>query len=405
MPASGWKDVAVRTWKESSNDNVGLIAAGVAFYGFLALVPLLGAIVIIYGFVAEPQTVVSHLAALTKVLPKQVASVIGDMLLTAVHSSGGKKGFGLLLALALALWGARNAAGSIITALNIAYEEEEKRGFLKVTLVSLAMTLGAVVIVLLAVGATTVLAMLHHLLPSSGPVALTAWKVLSYVLLAAAAAAAIATLYRYAPSRDEAKWTWLTPGSAFASLAWLLVTLGFGFYVANFGNYDETYGSLGTIVVLLTWMYLSAYVLLFGAELNSELEHQTARDTTSGPSDPMGQRGAWSADHVATGSDEVADQPSDQPSTRVEGTSDRASHLSAPKLPVQQGQSDHPYVTSRVTARAASMAGGPKIGMISSVLSTAGLALLRRRGKEGLGAAVLVTAAGLALARREPERS
>lgn len=316
MPASGWKDVAVRTWKESSNDNVGLVAAGVAFYGFLALVPLLGAIVITYGFIADPPTVVRHLQSLTAVLPQQVASVIGDMLLNTVQTSGGKKGLGLILALAIALWGARNAAGSIVTALNIAYEEDEKRGFLKVTLISLAMTVGAVIIVLLAVAATAVLSLLEELMPGSGPVAITFWKILSYVLLAAAAAAAVATLYRYAPSRDEAKWTWLTPGSLFASFAWLLVTLGFGFYVANFGNYDQTYGSLGAIVVLLTWMYLSAYVLLFGAEINSELEHQTARDTTSGPQNPLGKRGAWSADHVASGTDEDADEQPRQRSDR-----------------------------------------------------------------------------------------
>jgi membrane protein len=402
MPAAGWKDVAVRTWKESSKDNVGLVAAGVAFYGFLALVPLLGAIVITYGFMAEPQTVVSHFQALTKVLPAQVAELIGEMLLGAVQSSGEKKGLGLLLALAIALWGAKNAAGSIITALNIAYEEEEKRGFLKVTLIALAMTLGAVVVVLLAIGATTLLGALHHIFPETGPVAIILWKVVSYALLAVAAAAAVATLYRYAPSREKARWSWITPGSLFAAIAWLLLTLGFGFYVTNFGNYDKTYGSLGAIVVLLTWMYLSAYVLLFGAELNSELEHQTARDTTPGPEQPLGSRGAWSADHVAS------DTASEQGSANKEKTQGgpeqqpRGLPMAAPAVAIPQQAYDHPYVTSRLTARAAGAAGIPKIGMISSILSTAGLALLRRRGKEGLGAAVLVTAAGLALARREP---
>lgn len=398
VPLSGWKEVALRTWKEASKDNVGLVAAGVAFYGFLALVPLLGAIVITYGFIAEAQTVVSHFQALTKVLPAQVATLIGDMLLSAVQSSGGKKGLGLVLALVIALWGARNAAGSIVTALNIAYEEEEKRGFLKVTLISLAMTLGAVLVALLAIGATTLLGALHHLFPETGPVAIILWKVVSYVLLAAAAAAAIATLYRYAPSREKAKWTWITPGSLFASLAWLLLTLAFGFYVTNFGNYDKTYGSLGAIVVLLTWMYLSAYVLLFGAELNSELEHQTARDTTPGAERPLGQRGAWAADHVAGESGrDVNDQerPAQQHATTAT-TLVMPAHAREP-----EPSSPHPYFASRVTARTASLAGSPKIGMISSVLSTAGLALLRRRGREKYGFAVLVTAAGLALARRE----
>jgi membrane protein len=409
MPLSGWKDVAVRTWQESSKDNVGLVAAGVAFYGFLALVPMLGAIVMTYGFVADPQTVVGHFQALTKVLPTQVATLVGEMLLGAVQSSGGKKGLGLIVALAIALWGARNAAGSIVTALNIAYEEEEKRGFLKVTLISLAMTLGAVVVVLLAMGATTLLGALHHLFPETGPVAIILWKVVSYALLAAAAAAAIATLYRFAPSRAKPKWTWITPGSLFAAIVWLLLTLGFGFYVTNFGNYDKTYGSIGAIVVLLTWLYLSAYVLLFGAELNSELEHQTARDTTPGEEQPLGQRGAWAADHVAGEGGDGA-KLREQPEAKI---SDAQAPARTPsKTAFHTGSSatsaGHPYVASRVTARAAGMAGIPKIGMMSSILSTAGLALLRRRGKEKFGAAVLLAAAGMALARREvaqePER-
>src|SRR3712207_4271630 len=153
MPARGWKEVALRSWRESSKDNVSVVAAGVAFYGFLALVPLLGAMVLLYGLVADPQTVVEHAQALTGVLPQDIARLIADQLLNVVQTSGGKKGLGLLLALALSLWGARNAATSIITALNIAYEEEEKRGFIRVTLLALAMTVGAVVMALLAGGA------------------------------------------------------------------------------------------------------------------------------------------------------------------------------------------------------------------------------------------------------------
>jgi len=224
--------------------------------------------------------------------------------------------------------------------------------------------------------------------------------VLSYVLLLAAAAAAIATLYRYGPSRDNAKWTWITPGSVFAAIAWLALTLGFGFYVANFGNYDKTYGSLGAVVVLLTWLYLSSYVLLFGAELNSELEHQTAQDTTAGADKPLGARGAWSADHVASGA-EIADQAQPgagekaQPATAPQPTNAPA-FAAAPAEP-----SEHPYLASRVTSRASPLVGGAKIGMILSILSTVGLGLMRKRGKEVAGAAILATAAGLALARRD----
>ena len=305
VPAAGWKEIALRTWRESSKDNVGIVAAGVAFYGFLAMVPLLGATVLTYGLFASPETVLSHAQALTAVLPSEAARLIGEQLMNVVQTSGGKKGLGLVAALAVALWGARNAAGSIITALNIAYEEEEKRGFLKVTLLALTMTAAAVLLVLLAAAATGAMSAIHRLLPETGPVGLFVGKIVTYVALALAAAAAAATLYRYGPSRDKAKWVWLTPGSVFFALAWLLLTLGFGFYVSNFGNYGATYGSLSAVVVMLTWLYLSSYVLLFGAEFNSEVEHQTAADTTQGPDQPLGTRGAWSADHVAAGSEEA----------------------------------------------------------------------------------------------------
>ncbi len=394
IPPSGWKDVALRTWGESSKDNVGLVAAGVAFYSFLAIVPLLGAIVLIYGLVAEPGTVVRHVQSLTKILPADVARLIGEQLMNVVQTSGGKKGLGLIAALGIALWGARNAAGSIITALNIAYEEEERRGFLKVTLLALLMTVGAVVMALLAIAAGTALGYLHHLFPGTSPIALAAWKVLSYALLAAAAAAAIATLYRYAPSREKARWSWITPGSAFAALAWLLLTLGFGFYVANFGNYDRTYGSLGAVVVLLTWIYLSSYVLLFGAELNSELEHQTARDTTPGAERPLGERGAWAADHVAGEAGGQTPEPVPHASS-VEHAKESAPADSQQRLSAIQA-----YAASRAGARAARLAGARKVGMFSSALATAGLGLLRRRGRARLGAALLAGAAGMAMLRR-----
>lgn len=416
LPFAGWKEIAKRTWKESSEDNVGIVAAGVAFYGFLALVPLLGAIVLTYGMFASPETVVRHAQSLTGMLPAQVAELIAQQLMNVVNTSGGKKGFGLLLALAVALWGARNAAGSVITALNIAYEEEEKRGFIKVTLLALGMTVAAVVLAVLAGGATAVLSALHTLVPGTGPVGLFIWKLLTYVLLAGAAAAAAATLYRYGPSRDRAKWTWLTPGSIFFAVAWIVLTLGFGFYVSNFGNYGATYGSLSAVVVLLTWLYLSSYVLLFGAEFNSEVEHQTTKDTTKGPDRPMGARGAWSADHVATGSETEKQPQKTSPAdseeaarhAEISGASVRGSVTAATatfpsslRATKEDRESGHPYLTSRITNRAGRLAGAAKVGMIGSALATLGLGFLRKRGKEKTGAALLVTAAGLALMRRK----
>jgi membrane protein len=299
MPWPAWREILGRTRKESGDDNIGLIAAGVAFYGFLAIVPLLGATVMVYGLLADHETVARNVQSLAGILPGSAAKLIGDQLHAVVGTSDGKKGLGLLLAIAIALFGARGGAGAVITALNIAYEEREKRGFVRLNLLALGITAGAVVLAVIAMGAVAALGQLDTLLPGAPGIVLLLGKLLSYVLLVLAAAAGAATIYRYGPSRDRAQWLWLSPGSVLFALLWLLLTLGFGIYVANFGSYDATYGALGAVVVVLTWLYLSSYVLLFGAELNSEVEHQTAHDTTRGPDKPMGERGAWAADHVA----------------------------------------------------------------------------------------------------------
>lgn len=299
MPATGWWDALRRSWAEMGRDNLSLIAAGVAFYAFSAMVPLLAATVLVYGFVADPQTVLRQMATLTELLPAEAATLIGDQLMNVVASAEGKKGLGLLLALGIALWGATKGAGAMVTALNIAYEQEETRGFVRRTSLNLAIVVGAVLGLLVAIGAITALSHLEALVPGAPAPLVWLGKLLSGLVLVVLIAAGAATLYRYAPDRDQAKWSWLTPGSAAAAIGIGALTIGFSIYVANFGNYNATYGSLGAVVVLLTWLYLSALVLLLGAELNAELEHQTARDTTRGPEQPLGTRGATMADTVA----------------------------------------------------------------------------------------------------------
>lgn len=400
IPARGWKQVAVRTWKQSSEDNIGLVAAGVAFYAFLALVPLLGATVLTYGLVADPQTVASNVKSLTSVMPQDAAKLIGQQLLSVVQTSGGKKGLGILIAIAVAIFGARNAAGSIITALNIAYEEEESRGFLRVNLLALAITAAAVLMAVIALLAIAALGYLQRLFPHAPSILLTLGKVVSYVLLILGAAAAAATLYRYGPDRKRAKWKWITPGTAFAAVTWLVLTFGFGVYVSKFGNYNKTYGSLATVVILVTWLYFSAYVFLFGAELNSELEHQTEKDTTEAGDKPLGQRGAWSADHVA-GSNEPS-KPSGQDVSPPKQDKSPSHSGPAPTPPMSSEPTvGGEYVTARVASRAGAIAGLRKVGMASAALSTLGLSLLRKRGREGAGAALLATAVGLSLWKRD----
>ena len=308
MPWAAWRDIASRTWQRTWDDNVGLVAAGVAFYGFFALLSLLAMVVLVYGLLADVQALVDTMRTLTAILPNDVAGLIGDQLVQAMKSSEGSKGFGILLAFAVALYGGTNGAGAIITALNIAYEEKEKRSLLRFYLIAIAMTLSAVVLALLALAGVTLASSLETVIPHASPALVVAGRFVSYAVLIFIAAAVAATLYRYGPSREKARWEWITPGSAFTAVTWLVLTILFGLWVTAVSDYSRTYGSLGAVVGLLTWMYLSAYVFVLGAELNSEIEHQTAKDSTTGRPEPLGDRGAWAADNVAT-DDSVQDRP------------------------------------------------------------------------------------------------
>lgn len=384
MSFAQWRQVLKRTWTESNEDNVGLISAGVAFYGFLALVPLLGAIVLSYGLVAEPKTVIANMQGLTSVMPADAAKLIGEQLMNVVKTSDGKKGLGLLVALGIALFGARNGATAIMTALNVAYEEKEKRGLIALNLYALAITLGAVLVAIVALVAIAALGHLETLFPGLPGFVLAIGKIVTYLVLALFGAAGAATLYRYGPSRAKAKWVWLTPGSLIATLLWLALTLGFGVYVANFGNYNATYGSLGAVVVMLTWLYLSSYILVMGGELNSELEHQTTADTTTGAPAPLGTREAWVADHVA-GHDGVGG---------TEPTHDGKA-ASAP-APAHKPGEDGKVAALAASRFAAHMPGTGKVGLIASVLSTWGLSMIRGRRRTAGGVALVAAAAALA---------
>ena len=311
IPAPAWKDILKRTYKRIWDDNVGLVAAGVAFYGFFALLSLLGLIVLVYGFAADPLTVVKNMGALTAILPTDVAFIIGDQLMNAVKASQQAKGLGIALAFLVGTYGGTNGATSVLTALNIAYEEKETRSLLHFYLLAVALTFGAVFLALAAIAVTASLAFLQHLLPMAAPGMVIAGKAVGYLALTLVAAAVASFLYRFGPSREDAQWEWITPGSLFAAVTWLLLTWAFGIYVGRFTNYHASYGSLGAVVALLTWMYLSSYAFIFGAELNSEIEHQTAKDSTTGAPKPLGKRGAWAADNVAT-DDTVQDRPEEQ---------------------------------------------------------------------------------------------
>jgi membrane protein len=304
-----WMSVARETWAESNNDSISLIAAGTAFWAFAAIAPLLAATVLTYGIFATPEIVSSNIRSLFGVLPRDAAALIADQLAGVVKGSGDKKGWGLALALLLAVYGGTQGAFAIISALNIAYEEKEKRGFFRLYLLAFAITGATVVLAIAACASTAIVAFIDGLIPGAPAFVLNAIRLASYVVLAMFGTTAAALLYRYAPDRVHAQWIWLTPGSLTATALWLVATVGFALYVTHFGNYGATYGSLSAVVVLLFWLWLSAYAFLLGGELNSQLERRTAKDTTVGPPAPLGQRGAAVAD--AVGSDILSPEARD----------------------------------------------------------------------------------------------
>ena len=269
-----WKAVLSSSWDKISSDNIDLMSAGVAFYAFLALVPLLGAIVLTYGLLATPDSVTENVRVMTKAIPADAARLIGQELLNIVATSSSKKGLGLALALLLALYGVRSSAGATITALNVAYEEEETRGFFRFNGIVLMVTITAVVFALGGVAAAAVLARLEALVPGMAPALRETDKVGSYLAIMVVGGLVAGALYRIAPCRPFSGWIWVTPGAMLTGAGWLVVMVGFGSYVASIGHYNVTYGSLGAVIVMLTWFYLSSFILLVGAEINAACERQ-----------------------------------------------------------------------------------------------------------------------------------
>ncbi len=271
---SEWQAVLRRSWHQTMGDDIDLMAAGVAFYGFLALVPLLGAVVLLYGLIATPNSVVTEFRVLTRVMPIDAARLVRHELLTIITASDGKKGFGLALSLGLSLFGARSGAGAIIAALNLAYEEQETRSFLRLNLTALAVTATGIVIALAGIAAVAALTWLEKWLPTLPAALVVIEKAGSWLTIVLLCGGVAAALYRIGPDRACNGWIWLTPGAVWTAACWTSVTVGFGSYIAYSDHYNATYGSLSAVVVILTWFYLSSFILLIGAELNSECERQ-----------------------------------------------------------------------------------------------------------------------------------
>ncbi|MFP5371684.1 MAG: YihY/virulence factor BrkB family protein [Actinomycetes bacterium] len=297
IPWAGWKQILKRAWAENSADNMPIIAGGVAFFGFLSIFPALIAMISLYGLVASPATVARQVEDLSAQLPRDAAELIGEQLRAIATNSGSALSWGLLVSVLGALWSASGGVGNLITAINLAYDEVETRNFVKLKATSLLLTLGAIVFVLITFGLVAVVPVVLDALPL-GVVGTILAQVLRWTLLLAVFAGALAVLYRVAPDRDDPKLRWVSLGAVAVTVVWALVSLGFSFYVDNFGSYDKTYGAIAGVIILMLWLYLTCYLILLGAEINSEAEHQTAADTTTGDAKPMGQRGAEMADSL-----------------------------------------------------------------------------------------------------------
>ena len=294
IPALGWKDILLRVYRGISEDRILLIAAGVTFYTLLSVFPGIATLVSIYGLFAEPSTVADHVEAIANVAPGGAVEILRDQMTRLASQGGTTLGLGFLISLVISLWTAKSGITAIFDALNIVYEEREKRGFVRYYLQGLAFTAASVIFILLLIAAVVLLPVMLNYISLPGGTDLLL-KIVRWPILFVLVALALAVLYRYGPSRAKPRWRWISWGSAFAAVGWLVASVLFSWYVANFGSFNKTYGSLGAIIGFMTWIWISIIVILVGAKLDAEMEHQTAHETTSDEPKP---RGAGMADSI-----------------------------------------------------------------------------------------------------------
>jgi membrane protein len=295
--ARGWKSIALRTKEQFKSDNVTILAAGVAFYLLLALAPALVAVLSIYGMVSDPADISSQIGQFSGALPADMRTLLEDQLRTAATTSSSKLGIGLVVGIAAAVLAASKGARALVQATNVAYDEEETRGFVKLRVLGLCITAGGLLVIVASLLALTVLPAVGDQLGDGGRLAAS---ILRWPLLAAVGVIALGALYRYAPDRDDAKWEWVTPGALTAVVIWLLGSVAFTIYANQFGSFGETYGALGAVVVVMLWLFITAMAVLIGAEINGEAERQTTEDTTVGEERRLGRRDAYAADTVGS---------------------------------------------------------------------------------------------------------
>ena len=296
IPWRGWRDILWRTGREVSVDRLPAVAGGVTFYTLLAIFPAIGAFVSLYGLFADVGAVEKQLQEMSTVFPASVVNIIGEQMLRLAGQEQAKLGVAFIVSLLLSIWSANASMKALFDGLNVAYDEDEKRNFVTKTAWTYAFTfcalLYAVVLAGVLIGAPIVLEQVGL------SAAAVIWIPLRWLIVLAVTAFAFAMLYRFAPCRARPRWRWVVLGAVFGAAAWLIGSLGFSLYVNTLAHYDATYGPLGAVIAFMVWMWFSIMTVLIGAELNAEIEHQTAIDSTTGPEMPMGERGAAMADTV-----------------------------------------------------------------------------------------------------------
>lgn len=297
IPVVGWWDIFKRIFKQMNEDNLSLVAAGVAFYALLAIFPAIAAVVSIYAYFSSPTDISEHLSLFVTLLPDSSRELILSQVSSLAQSSNASLSISALGTLVLTIWSSSKGSQALITACNISYREYEKRSFFKALLVRFLFSMGAIIVAIFSLIIIGILPIVLNLVGLKEGIDLLI-KLISWPLLALIFNFTLVLLYRYAPHRKPAKWRWITIGSSIATVLWILASIGFSFYVSRFSSYNETYGSLGGVVIMLMWLYISAYIVILGASTNAATEQQTAIDSTIGPAKKRGNRGAYVADHL-----------------------------------------------------------------------------------------------------------